>query len=109
MLVRESSAGRALLSLPRRSQAQGDARAGHLLDARRQAQRRAEEGHQPDGKQGARRSHAERAGWQFATGKAHAGLDAVTSAVRGVLSHRRTWLTAAWLISALSCALLFSV
>lgn len=52
---------------------------------------------------------APRAAWQFATGKVHAGVDRVVSAVRGVLSHRRAWLTAAWLISALSCALLFSV
>jgi hypothetical protein len=33
----------------------------------------------------------------------------VMSPVRRVLAHRRAWLTAAWLISALSCALLFSV
>jgi len=47
--------------------------------------------------------------WQFATGKVHAGVDAVTSAVRSVLSHRRAWLTAAWLVSGFSSALLFSV
>ena len=52
---------------------------------------------------------APRVAWQFAAGKAHAGVDRVVSATRGVLSHRRAWLTAAWLISALSCALLFSV
>jgi hypothetical protein len=52
---------------------------------------------------------APRAAWQFATGKVHAGVDAVTSAVRSVLAHRRAWLTAAWLVSGFSCALLFSV
>jgi hypothetical protein len=52
---------------------------------------------------------APRAAWQFATGKVHAGVDAVTSAVRSVLSHRRAWLTAAWLVSGFSSALLFSV
>ena len=52
---------------------------------------------------------APRAAWQFAAGKVHAGVDRVASSVRGVLSHRRAWLTAAWVISALSCALLFSV
>ena len=52
---------------------------------------------------------APRAAWQFATGKVHAGVDAVTSAVRSVVSHRRAWLTAAWLVSGFSCALLFSV
>jgi hypothetical protein len=52
---------------------------------------------------------APRAAWQFATRKVHAGVDAVTSAVRSVLSHRRAWLTAAWLVSGFSSALLFSV
>jgi hypothetical protein len=52
---------------------------------------------------------APRAAWQFVTRKIHAGVDTVMSAVRGVLSHRRAWLTAACLISALSFALLFSV
>jgi hypothetical protein len=52
---------------------------------------------------------APRAGYQFATRKVHAGADMVMSSVRAVLSHRRAWLTAAWLISAFSCALLFSV
>jgi hypothetical protein len=51
---------------------------------------------------------APRAAWQFVIGKVHAGVDAVTSAVRSVLSHRRAWLTAAWLVSGFSCALLFS-
>ncbi len=52
---------------------------------------------------------APRAAWQFVTTKVQAGINALTSPVRGVLAHRRAWLTAAWLISALSCALLFSV
>jgi hypothetical protein len=52
---------------------------------------------------------APRAAWQFATGKVHAGVNTVTSAVRSVLSHRRAWLTAAWLVSGFSSALLFSV
>jgi hypothetical protein len=52
---------------------------------------------------------APRAGWHFVTTKVRAGADRVMSPVRRVLAHRRAWLTAAWLISALSCALLFSV
>jgi hypothetical protein len=52
---------------------------------------------------------APRAAWQFATRKVHAGVDRVMSPVRAVLAHRRAWLTAAWLISGLSSALLFSV
>ena len=52
---------------------------------------------------------APRAAWQFAAANVHAGVDAVTSAVRRVLSHRRAWLTAAWLVSGFSSALLFSV
>ena len=52
---------------------------------------------------------APRAAWQFATGKFHAAVDTVKSSASRVLSHRRAWLTAAWLISAFSSALLFSV
>lgn len=52
---------------------------------------------------------APRAAWRFATGKLHAAVDTMKSSASGILSHRRAWLTAAWLISAFSCALLFSV
>ena len=49
------------------------------------------------------------AGLRVLTGRLNAGVSKVTSPVRRILSHRRAWLTAAWLISAASCALLFSV
>ncbi|MEO8639465.1 MAG: hypothetical protein ABI458_06090 [Chloroflexota bacterium] len=52
---------------------------------------------------------APRSGWQFATRKVHAGIDRVMSPVRAVLAHRRAWLTAAWLVSGFSSALLFSL
>ncbi len=52
---------------------------------------------------------APRAAWHFLTRKAHAGVEASMSPIRGVLSHRRAWLTAAWLVSGLTSALLFSV
>jgi hypothetical protein len=52
---------------------------------------------------------APRAAWHFATRTVQAGVDRVMSPVRAVLAHRRAWLTAAWLISGLSSALLFSV
>ena len=52
---------------------------------------------------------APRRGWQFVSGRIHAGLGSVRSAANRVTSHRRAWLTVAWLISAFSCALLFSV
>ncbi|MEX2135730.1 MAG: hypothetical protein WEB29_02045 [Chloroflexota bacterium] len=52
---------------------------------------------------------APRAAWQFATRKAQAAVETSMSPIRAVLSHRRAWLTAAWLVSALTSALLFSV
>lgn len=52
---------------------------------------------------------APRAAWQFLTAKVHAGVETTMSPVRAVLSHRRAWLTAAWVISGLTSALLFSV
>jgi hypothetical protein len=52
---------------------------------------------------------APRTARQFATTRMHAGIERVMSPLRRLLSHRRTWLTVAWSISALSCALLFSV
>jgi hypothetical protein len=52
---------------------------------------------------------APRAAWQFMTRKVHAGHETLMTPVRAVLSHRRAWLTAAWVISGLTSALLFSV
>lgn len=52
---------------------------------------------------------APRRAWQFASGRLHTGLDSVKATANGIISHRRAWLTVAWLISAFSCALLFSV
>jgi hypothetical protein len=46
---------------------------------------------------------------QAATTRMHAGMDRVTSPWRAMLAHRRTWLSVAWMISALTSALLFSV
>jgi len=49
------------------------------------------------------------AGLRLVTGRLTAGASKLTSPVRRILSHRRAWLTVAWVISAFSCALLFSV
>ena len=49
------------------------------------------------------------AGLRIVTGRLNAGVSKVTSPVRRILSHRRAWLTAAWVVSAFSSALLFSV
>ncbi|MEO8639809.1 MAG: hypothetical protein ABI458_07835, partial [Chloroflexota bacterium] len=52
---------------------------------------------------------APRAAGRFVSREVHAGVDAAMSPVRAVLAHRRAWLTAAWLVSGFTSALLFSV
>jgi hypothetical protein len=49
------------------------------------------------------------AGLRLVTGRLNAGVSKVTSPIRRIIAHRRAWLTVAWVISAFSCALLFSV
>ena len=49
------------------------------------------------------------AGLRILTGRLNAGVSKATSPFRRILSHRRAWLTAAWVISGFSSALLFSV
>ena len=53
--------------------------------------------------------HAPGAGVRLVSRGVHEAKDGANSRARSVLSHRRAWLSAAWVISALSCALLFSV
>ncbi|MBA3688281.1 MAG: hypothetical protein H0W81_05590 [Chloroflexi bacterium] len=43
------------------------------------------------------------------TTSVRSGTKRVSGAARGAASHKRAWLSAAWIISAFSCALLFSV
>ena len=52
---------------------------------------------------------APRAAGRFVSREVHAGVDAAMWPVRAVLAHRRAWLTAAWLVSGFTSALLFSV
>jgi len=52
---------------------------------------------------------APRAAGQFVNREVHAGVDAAMSPVHAVMAHRRAWLTAAWLVSGFTSALLFSV
>jgi hypothetical protein len=52
---------------------------------------------------------APRAAGRFVNREVRAGVDAAMSPVRAVLAHRRAWLTAAWLVSGFTSALLFSV
>jgi hypothetical protein len=49
------------------------------------------------------------AGFRLLTGRVNAGVSRVMSPIRRIIAHRRAWLTVAWVISAFSCALLFSV
>jgi hypothetical protein len=49
------------------------------------------------------------AGLHLVTGRVNASVAKLTSPLRRILSHRRAWLTVAWVISAFSSALLFSV
>jgi hypothetical protein len=49
------------------------------------------------------------AGFRAVTGRLNAGVSKVTSPIRHIIAHRRAWLTVAWVISAFTCALLFSV
>jgi hypothetical protein len=48
------------------------------------------------------------AGLRLVSGKLNAGVSKVTSPLRRIFANRRAWLSAAWVVSALSCALLFS-
>jgi len=48
------------------------------------------------------------AGLRLVTQKVNAGVTRVTSPFRRIFANRRAWLSAAWLISGFSCALLFS-
>ena len=43
------------------------------------------------------------------TGRVNAGVTKMTSPIRRIFANRRAWLTVAWVISAFTCALLFSV
>lgn len=52
---------------------------------------------------------APRAAGRFVNREVHAGVNAAMSPVHAVLAHRRAWLTAAWLVSGFTSALLFSV
>ena len=52
---------------------------------------------------------APRRAGRFVNREVHAGVDAAMSPVHAVLAHRRAWLTAAWLVSGFTSALLFSV
>jgi hypothetical protein len=49
------------------------------------------------------------AGFRLVTGRVNAGVSRVTSPLNRIFANRRAWLTVAWVISAFSCALLFSV
>jgi hypothetical protein len=49
------------------------------------------------------------AGFRLLTGRVNAGVSKVTSPLRRIFANRRAWLSVAWVISAFSCALLFSV
>ena len=49
------------------------------------------------------------AGIRLVTGRLNAGVSKVTSPLRRIFANRRAWLSVAWIISAFSCALLFSV
>jgi hypothetical protein len=49
------------------------------------------------------------AGFRLLTGRVNAGITKVTLPFRRIFANRRAWLSVAWLISAFSCALLFSV
>jgi hypothetical protein len=49
------------------------------------------------------------AGLRLVTQKVNAGVTRVTSPFRRIFANRRAWLSVAWLISAFTCALLFSV
>lgn len=44
----------------------------------------------------------------LATARVRAAIDRVTTSFAGAFAHRRAWMTVAWLVSALSCALLLS-
>ena len=48
------------------------------------------------------------AGLRIVTGRLNAGVSKVTSPLRRIFANRRAWLSVAWVISAFSCALLFS-
>ncbi len=52
---------------------------------------------------------APRRAGQFVTREVHAGVDTAMAPIHAVLAHRRAWLTAAWLVSGFTSALLFSV
>jgi hypothetical protein len=48
------------------------------------------------------------AGFRLVAGRLNAAVSKATSPVRRIFANRRAWLTVAWVISAFSCALLFS-
>jgi hypothetical protein len=52
---------------------------------------------------------APRTAGRFVSREVHAGVDAEMSPIHADLAHRRAWLTAAWLVSGFTSALLFSV
>jgi len=49
------------------------------------------------------------AGLRLVTARLNAGVSKLTSPLRRIFANRRAWLSVAWVISAFSCALLFSV
>jgi hypothetical protein len=49
------------------------------------------------------------AGFRLLTARVNAGVTKVTSPLRRIFANRRAWLSVAWVVSAFSCALLFSV
>jgi hypothetical protein len=49
------------------------------------------------------------AGLRLLTGKVNTGVSKVMSPIRRIFANRRAWLTVAWVVSAFTCALLFSV
>jgi hypothetical protein len=49
------------------------------------------------------------AGFRLVSRRVNAGVSKVTSPLRRIFANRRAWLTVAWVISAFTCALLFSV
>jgi hypothetical protein len=53
--------------------------------------------------------HAPGAGARMVSKGVHGAKDGANSRARSALSHRRAWLSAAWVISAFTCTLLFSV
>jgi hypothetical protein len=53
--------------------------------------------------------HAPGAVARFVSDGVHGARERANAGARSTLAHRRVWLSLAWLISALSCALLFSV